>query len=122
MIDKAGLQEFLDLHRKLVIGITSGVIFLLLLILILTVSAGTADTDSLQRKSENNSSMAIPLREMWLPEEPLRLPDIELYRKQKPVWDSEDSDRWFVAPDESAIEALREINRKKIEALLETVP
>lgn len=119
MITPAAIEEFLMLHRTRVIVVTAVLLVILILILVIPAISGSSPE---VEDSSRQTSPVLSLRDLWLPAEPLQSPGIIPPREPKTQWDKQETDLWFRAPDASDIEALQEINRRKILDLLEAVP
>lgn len=66
-------------------------------------------------------SVIIPPEHIWIPENPLILPEIQFSREQKKEWTQEEIQKFFVEPNEDSLKELHRQNTEKIKKLLEAV-
>jgi hypothetical protein len=114
-------------NRNVVIGL--GVFFVILLLGIIMGLAGAnrmaSKRDKAGIESEGSSSfqkIAIPVEELFLPEEPDFLPGVLLEREKRKTWTASDAGQYWQDPMKYGEEQWRDRVESAIDDLLERVP
>ncbi len=119
MIDRERIEEFVALHRIQVVVALS--VALALIIIVFLVSAIPASRAKEQGR-DRDAAFSIKPGDYWLPEEPLQLPGVQLFRERAEKWSPVEIKRWYTVPDSKALGELRSAGRKTVEQMLESVP
>ncbi len=119
MIDRERIGEFVELHRIQVVVALS---VALALIVILFVVSAIQSSRAKERGRERDTAFSIKPGDYWLPEEPLQLPGVQLFRERAEKWSPVEIKRWYTVPDSKALGELRSAGRKAVDQMLESVP
>ncbi len=98
---------------KIVFLLGAALLFFILLLVSFKISS---------KKKKSNSSTLLELHN----DQPILFPRIsgldehyKITRKEKPVWDTKEADKWFKVPDEKDIKKLEKTNDKIISSIIE---
>ena len=121
MIDRERIEEFVELHRiQLVVALSA---FLALIALISICSIASAGHDQAKKRGHAKAvAGALSAGDFWLPEEPLTVPGVQLFREGETKWSPAEIKRWYTVPDTQALGELRSAGKKSVDAILESVP
>ncbi|HNY17994.1 MAG TPA: hypothetical protein PK542_08320 [Treponemataceae bacterium] len=121
MIDRERIEEFVELHRiQLVVALSA---FLALLALIIIFSISSAGRYSAKKRGHAKTTAGtVSVSDFWLPEEPLQVPGVQLFREGEAKWSPAEIKRWYTVPDTQALGELRSAGKKSVDAILESVP
>ena len=122
MITREDLPEFIETWRKPLIAVTVLVLAILLVVLGVVLAAAVAEKKTAEKLDAERRGRALSMEELWLPPEPLPLPGVQLFRTPLKRWPAEEVKKWYTDADESSLNELHSLNRKKIDTLLESVP
>jgi hypothetical protein len=119
MIDRERIEDFVALHRIQVVVVLS--VALALIVLVLIVSAVTGPRAKGEGRGRD-AAFSIKSGDFWLPDEPLPLPGVQLFRERAEKWSPDEIKRWYTVPDSKALGELRSAGKKTVEQTLESVP
>ena len=106
MIDRERIEEFVELHRiQLVVALSA---FLALFALIAVFSIASGRHYSVKKHvNAKATAAALSVGDFWLPEEPLQVPGVQLFREGETKWSPAEIKRWYTVPDTQALGELR---------------
>jgi hypothetical protein len=116
------LSDFLTDHRGLVIRVCAGVLVLFAGILALLISLSRAEAAKAREIAESRARRAIPIEDLYLPDDPMGLPGVQLSRERRLFWPPDERDLWYHPIGQDELSALAESARRQIDDLLESVP
>ena len=116
------LSEFLSDHQGLVIRVCAGVLVLFAIILTLLIVFSRAEAAKARELEEIKARRAIPIEDLYLPDDPMGLPSVQLSRDRKRFWTPDERDLWYHSIGQDELSALAESARRQIDDLLESVP
>ncbi len=116
------LSAFLSDHQGLVIRVCAGVLVLFAIILTFLVVISRAEAAKAREIEETKARRAIPIEDLYLPDDPMGLPGVQLSRDRKRIWPPDERDLWYHSIGQDELSALAESARRQIDDLLESVP
>ncbi len=120
MIDRERVEEFIELHRIQVVLALSAVRAIIVVLLVVSAIAGRHGKR--QDHAREIAALSIKAGDFWLPDEPLRLPGVQLFREPEEKWTPVEIKRWYTVPDSKALGELRSAGKKTVDEILESVP
>lgn len=122
MIDRERIAVFVEEYRTQLV-----VVLCVLLLIVIGFSLVAFRSESSRKKLRMMEEQAAESRsvtpdELWFPDEPFPLPGIQYSRETPQLWSTDDVKIWYNVPDPELIDGVREIARRQIEDLLESVP
>lgn len=122
MIDRDFLVNFIETHRIKIVIILGSFLAVLLLVLLLGLAIEGSKKSRQEQRQEEAKKLSFSPDELWLPDEPFSVPEIQYSRISPSFWSAEDEKAWYNAPDSETLNELNTIARQQIDDLLESVP
>ena len=122
MIDRARVTEFIQLRKIQITVIAIVVLVVLLITLVIVLLVSGAATASTKNTKVSQAEDFFTPGELWIPEEPLQPPGVQLFREPRQKWSKDDAKPWYTVPDAKSLDELRAYSRKQIDDILESVP
>lgn len=122
MIDRDRFVRFIEEHKIQLVIVMGGLLAVLIIILLLGFVSNRSQKIQKQHEKEKTKTLSFSADELWLPEEPFPIPDVQFSRKSPPFWTAEDEKTWYNTPDSETLDELESVARSQIDNLLESVP
>ena len=122
MINGDAVRDFIETHRTTIIVILAAVLIVLISILIFVVSTDSANNKKQKEIDARRHLLSFKLEELFLPLEPLQVPDVILSRPLGQIWKKEDVQRWYQIPNSNDRNTLRSLSQAQINEILESIP
>lgn len=122
MIDRERLLNFIEEHKIHLVIVMGSCLAILFLVLILGLVINHSQKSQRQHKREESKKVSFSADELWLPDEPFAVPDIQYSRISPPFWTTEDEKTWYNTPNFETLDELDTVARRQIDNLLESVP
>lgn len=122
MINREAFLEYIIARRKLLIGVSISILFLLILLLIISLFLESTTKKEVTQKETEQKSLSLSPQDVWLPSEPLPVPGVQFFRLAQSKWSAEEVKQWYTEADEESVKELQSIARNHIDVLLESVP
>jgi hypothetical protein len=122
MITRESVEDYILIHRTKVVIAASGVLALMIVLLVIIGVHDGAKKNEAARIAAERKANAIRFEELWMPAEPLPVPDVQLFRERQSVWSADDAELWYIEPDTEMMGRLEAAAAASVESLLEKVP